>query len=166
MAMPTDVKIIDLMLGIPSADAKPSYDFMRPLLRDEESLKSFEFPVEYMFKDVPKASTRDDYIRYALDEMDAHGIERALIGVGLEDKTGQQALKQHPDRFLPSCGVDPNRGVNALRHIERMHDEFGILAVSAFPAGHPAPAGIGASSRERIVRKRTKSRVSAWLRMR
>ena len=40
MAMPTDVKIIDLMLGIPSADAKPSYDFMRPLLRDEESLKS------------------------------------------------------------------------------------------------------------------------------
>ncbi|MEE2677633.1 MAG: amidohydrolase family protein [Myxococcota bacterium] len=135
MPMPTDIKIIDLMLGIPSADAKPSYDFMRPLLRDAESLKSFEFPVEYMFKDVPKAGTRDDYIRYALDEMDTYGIERALIGVGLEDKTGQQALRQHPDRFLPSCGVDPNRGVSALRHIERMHGEFGILAVSAFPAG-------------------------------
>ena len=92
MAMPTDVKLIDLMLGIPSADAKPRYDFMRPLLRDAESLQSFDFPVEYMFKDVPKAGTHDDYIRYALEEMDAHGIERALIGVGLEDKTGQQAL--------------------------------------------------------------------------
>ena len=41
------------MLGIPSEDAKRSYDFMRPLFRDKQSLESFEFPVEYMFKDVP-----------------------------------------------------------------------------------------------------------------
>jgi len=46
----------------------------------QASGESFEFPVEYMFKDVPKAGTRDDYIRYALDEMDTYGIERALIG--------------------------------------------------------------------------------------
>jgi len=49
MGMPTDVPIIDLMLGIPSEEAKRSYDFMRPLFRDAESLKSFDFPVEYMF---------------------------------------------------------------------------------------------------------------------
>ena len=117
LAMSTDVKSIDFMPGTPRAGAKPSYDFMQSLLKDEESL-----------------GTQDDYIRHALDEMDAHGIERALTGVGLEDKTGQRALNQHPDRFLPSCGVDPNRGIDALRHIERMHDEFGILSASAFPA--------------------------------
>ena len=50
MPMPSDVPIIDLMLGIPSPDQPSTYDFMRPLLRDRESLQQFDFPVEYMFK--------------------------------------------------------------------------------------------------------------------
>jgi predicted TIM-barrel fold metal-dependent hydrolase len=135
MAVPTDVPIIDLMLGIPDPNPKPHYDFMRPLLRDRESLKSFEFPVEYMFKDVPKTATRSDYIKYTLEKMDAFNIERALIGVAADDEISVEALRRHPDRFIPSCNVDPNQGVDTVRHIQRMHDEFGVKAVSAFPAG-------------------------------
>jgi predicted TIM-barrel fold metal-dependent hydrolase len=135
MGMPQGVGIIDLMLGIPGPDPKPGYEFMRPLFRDRESLESFEFPVEYIFKDVPKSGSRDDYIRYTLEQMDRFGIERALIGVSADDATSREALRRHPDRFFGSCGVDPNRGVDALRHIQRMHDEYGVKAVSAFPAG-------------------------------
>jgi predicted TIM-barrel fold metal-dependent hydrolase len=135
MAMPKNVPIIDLMLGIPSADARPNYDFMRPLFRDRESRESFEFPVEYMFKDVPKTGRRDDYVKYTLEQMDEYGIERGLIGVSEQDETSRLAIRQHPDRFIPSCGVDPNEGMEAVRHIQRMHEEFGIKAVSAFPAG-------------------------------
>jgi hypothetical protein len=135
MGMPTNVPVIDLMLGIPSEDPKPNYGFMRPLFRDRESLESFDFPVEYMFKDVPKTGRRDDYIQYTLDQMDKHGIERGLIGVSETDATAKLALERHPDRFIPSCGVDPNEGMEAVRHIQRMHGEFGIKAVSAFPAG-------------------------------
>jgi hypothetical protein len=69
MPMPRDIGIIDLMLGIPSPDPKGSYDFMKPLFRDEESRRSFEFPVEYMFKDVPKTGRHEDYIQYTLDKM-------------------------------------------------------------------------------------------------
>ena len=95
MAMPTDIPVIDLMMGIPSEEAKRSYDFMRPLFRDEESLKSFDFPVEYMFKDVPKTGQQSDYIKYTLEKMDQHGIERALIGASLENETSCLALR-HP----------------------------------------------------------------------
>jgi len=135
MGMPTNVPIIDLMLGIPSEDPKPSYGFMRPLFRDRESLESFDFPVEYMFKDVPKSGRRDDYVKYTLDEMDKYGIERGLIGVSERDETSKLALRRHPDRFIPSCSVDPNEGMDAVRHIQRMFEEFGIKAVGAFPAG-------------------------------
>jgi predicted TIM-barrel fold metal-dependent hydrolase len=135
MPMPTGVPIIDLMLGIPSEEARRSYDFMRPLLRDEESLRSFGFPVEYMFKDVPKFSSLGDRIKYTLDKMDAFRIERALIGVSASDEVAQRALREHPDRFIPSCATEPNDGMADLRNIQRMHDEFGIKAVSAFPAG-------------------------------
>ena len=106
MGMPKDIGIIDLMLGIPSPDPKPSYDFMRPLFRDAESLRSFEFPVEYMFKDVPKTGRREDYIKYTLEEMDKYGIERALIGVSSGDETSAQALRRtSPEQ----CSKDSRR---------------------------------------------------------
>ena len=133
MGMPSGIGIVDLMLGIPGP--RRSMDFLRPLLRDRESLESFEFPVEYIFKDVPKLPPAPDRIRYTLEQMDRFGIERALIGIEADDETGPLALRRHPDRFLGSCSVDPNRGVDALRHIQRMHDEHGIRAVTAFPAG-------------------------------
>jgi predicted TIM-barrel fold metal-dependent hydrolase len=135
MGMPSGIGIIDLMFGIPSPDRKSSYEFLRPLLRDRESLESFEFPVEYLFKDVPKTGRREDTLKYTLEQMDQWGIERALIGVDASDETGREALRRHPDRFFGSCSVDPNQGVAALRHVQRMHDELGIKAVTAFPAG-------------------------------
>ncbi|MEC9054900.1 MAG: amidohydrolase family protein, partial [Verrucomicrobiota bacterium] len=133
--MPQGIGIIDLMMGIPSPEAKINYDFMRPLFRDKESLSTFDFPVEYMFKDVPKLDKQDDYIRFTLEQMDTYGIEKALIGVSFEDETGQKALRQHPDRFLASCGTEPNNGMEDLRNIRRLHEEFGLKAVSAFPCG-------------------------------
>ncbi len=135
MGMPDGIGIIDLMMGIPSPSAKIDYDFMRPLFRDAESLSSFEFPVEYMFKDVPKLEKQDDYIRFTLEQMDQYGIEKALIGVSFEDETGQKALRQHPDRFLASCGTEPNNGMEDLRNIRRLHEAFGLKAISAFPCG-------------------------------
>lgn len=135
MSMPTDIPIIDLMLGIPSDDAKRSYDFMRPLFRDPDSLKSFEFPVEYMFKDVPSFSNLHDRIKYTLEEMDKYQIERALIGVSLHDEVAQRAMREHPDRFLASCNTEPNRGMEDIRDIVRLHEQYDLRAVSAFPAG-------------------------------
>ena len=135
MGMPTDVPIIDLMLGIPSEEAKRSYDFMRPLFRDAESLKSFDFPVEYMFKNVPVFSALDDRIKYTLDEMDKYRIERALIGVSATDDVAQQALRDHPDRFIASANADPNAGMEGIRELVRLHEAYDIRAVSSFPAG-------------------------------
>ena len=135
MPMPTDIPIIDLMLGLPSEEAKRTYDFMRPLFRDKQSLESFDFPVEYMFKDVPTFSNLGDRIKYTLEQMDAFNIERALIGVSLRDEVAKTALRQHPDRFIASCGTEPNDGMEDVRNIVRLHEEFDVKAVGAFPAG-------------------------------
>ena len=135
MAMPRDVGIIDLMLGIPGPDGRRRTEFLLPLLRDRESLESFEHPAEYLFKDLPRIGGGDDAIKVTLEQMDRYGIERALVGIEADDETGPLALRRHPDRFLGSCAVDPNQGMGALRHVQRMVDEFGVKAVTAFPAG-------------------------------
>ena len=135
MAMPRDIGIIDLMLGIPSPDQPSTYDFMKPLFRDKQSLEQFEFPVEYMFKDVPQTGRQEDYIKYTLEKMDQHGIEKALIGVSLDNEVSVKAVRQHPDRFIASGHADPNQGMDGVRRIVREYEELGIVAVGAFPCG-------------------------------
>ena len=59
MGMPTGIGIIDTMIGFPHGDMKEAYRFITRQTRDKESKEDFEFPVEYMFKDVPDKHLRD-----------------------------------------------------------------------------------------------------------
>ncbi len=131
---PSGLGIIDTMFDLPFADIAKVYEFLAPQLRDRDSKESFEFPVEYMFHDVPKAALDEaDPVDHALALMDHYGIETALIGSGTRDQ--QRALTDHPKRFLPSIGVDPNEGMAAVEKIVRAHETTGLRAIAAFPAG-------------------------------
>jgi hypothetical protein len=137
MAMPTDIGIIDTMIGFPHRDMRETYKFITDQTKDSQSKEEFEFPVEYMFKDVPEKRLRDadDPITATLTEMDRWGVERGLIGVGRGEDTGDRALKQHPDRFIPSASFDPNQGMDGIRAIVKAYETWGIRAVGVFPAG-------------------------------
>ena len=96
MAMPGDIGIVDTMIGFPADDFK-MYDFIRAQLKDPSA--KFDFPVEYMFKNVPKELYGSkDPISLTLHEMDRFGVEIGVIGAGGEVST--KALKDHPDRFV------------------------------------------------------------------
>ena len=80
MAMPTDVGAIDLMMGIPEGSKKDWYRFLRAGFMDDES-GEMEFPVQYMFKEVPTDLDDDvDPVAATLGEMDHFGIEKAMLG--------------------------------------------------------------------------------------
>jgi predicted TIM-barrel fold metal-dependent hydrolase len=136
MSFPTDVGVIDLMLGLPEGHKKDWYEFLRRGLMDRESREDFEFPVEYMFKGVPQDIDEDaDPITVVLDEMDHYNIERAMIGVGSKRTTGMRALEEHPDRFFGSYEIEPNRGMDGVRDLVKAYETLGVKAASAFPAG-------------------------------
>ena len=59
------------MLGVPTGDPRRWYDFLRKQLLDRESREDFEFPAQYMFKNVPHLEEHmDDPVGYVLSEMD------------------------------------------------------------------------------------------------
>ena len=64
MAMPTDVPIIDCMIGFPIADKKALYEFITKQTKDSQSKDEYEFPVEYMFKDVPDEADSESRTRW------------------------------------------------------------------------------------------------------
>ena len=140
--MPTDIGVIDLMFQIPEGHKRDYYHFLAANLRDAESLEDFEFPAQYMFKDIPPDLPEGaDPVVAALDAMDRHGIERAMLGVGRggdddRERSGvHRALAQHPDRFIGSWAVDPNHGMTAVRDLVKAYETLGIRAATAFPAG-------------------------------
>ena len=140
MPMPTDVGVIDLMLGFPIDDRRHYYEFMKPLLKDQQSKEEFEFPAQYMFKDVPKdVDESADPVAIVLGEMDHFNIDKAMLGIGgradVERSISHRALEEHPDRFFASYEVDPNRGMEAVRELEAAVQELGVKAATAFPAG-------------------------------
>ena len=138
MATPSDIGIVDTMIGFPATDFS-QYDFIRKQLKDGST--DFEFPVEYMFKNVPKELYGSaDPISVTLHEMDRFGVEVCLIGVC--DEVSRQAVQDHPDRFVGSGWVDPNRGMDGIRSMVRQYEEFGVRAFTAFNSGYNPQVGI------------------------
>jgi predicted TIM-barrel fold metal-dependent hydrolase len=134
--MPTDIKAIDLMLGIPVSETnKEWYEAFKPLLMDNESRQMFKMPAQYMFRDIPKLDGLDDYLDFTVQQMDKHNIEVALVGFDDNSSNGLAAQQRYPTRFAFEYGANPNLGMEEVRKIKRLHREHGIKAVSVFPSG-------------------------------
>ena len=136
MGKPSDIKVIDLMLGIPaSEDMSAWYDFLEPLLMDQESKQMFKMPAQYMFRNIPELEKRDDYVAFTIEQMDKHNIEMAMTSFSESSPLALQAQKDHSDRFFFDHTANPNNGMDEVRLIRRLHKEYGIKALNAFPCG-------------------------------
>ena len=136
MPRPADIGIIDTMMGIPSGEDRSDwYDNFRPLLRDKESREAFEMPAQYMFKGVPDIGDQGDFIAWTVEQMDRFNIAQAMVGFDDRSPTALAARERFPDRFFFDVPADPNKGMEEVRRIKRLHRDFGIRAVSVFPCG-------------------------------
>ena len=139
MGFPTDIKIIETFVGMPSRNRKEVYKFLAPHLRDQES-KDFRVPAQYMFKDVPPDIDETiDPVAFLVDQLDSHNIEKAMLGYRAENEDCVRALELHRDRFLTCLEFDPNDVMTEIRRIKEAHDTVGLNAMSTFPAGYRTP---------------------------
>ena len=80
-----------------------------------------------------------------LEKMDRAGIERSLlIAVRAGDlnvkgsfeipyERGYEICQQYPDRFSGLAGVDPFRGMQGLRDLEKAVNEYGFVGAHLYP---------------------------------
>ena len=133
MSFPSNVGAVDLMIGFPFKDKRAIYEYLRKGIKDTQSKDEYDFPVEYMFKDVPdEANEDDDPIEITFRKMDAHNITAGLFGVS---EQSLEARRRYPCRVYLSLEVDPNDITGTVRQIRTAHADHGIKAVTTFPAG-------------------------------
>jgi predicted TIM-barrel fold metal-dependent hydrolase len=127
--------VIDTFLSMPSPREQQAkkYDYIRAIARDRES-QEMEMPAEYMFKGVPTYETVDDPVELVLRQMDHFGIERMCVGVQ-ENTDAKRAVREHPERFFGMFGVDPNKGMESVRELERAVGDDGVRAAHVWGTG-------------------------------
>ena len=135
MTMPNNLPAIDLCLNIPGIDDSRWYEFISPLLMDQESREIFKMPVQYMFKDIPESPCTTDYIDYTIAEMDKQNIKLAMLDIDNNNLVSQEAIKRYPDRFFTSFSLDPNNGIDEVARLVNAHEKFNLKAATSFPAG-------------------------------
>jgi uncharacterized protein len=131
-----DGGIVDTLIGFPT-DARQLYEAMRARMLRDAGSQAMAMPAEYMFHEVPQHPTDDtvDPVAVTLAEMDRFGVEVGLISLGAAPEAAECALTDHPDRFVASLTVDPNRGMDGIRDLAVAHERWGLRAVSVFPHG-------------------------------
>ena len=134
-AHPIDgIGVVDLMIGFPKKNAADHYVFLDGAVKDAES-KTMTMPAQYMFKGVPSDVGADaDTVDMLLADMDRCGVAKGMVHMGSEESI--RALRDHPDRIVPCADIDPNDIMGAVRRIRTAKQEWGIKAVTAFPAGY------------------------------
>ena len=136
MRWPAD-GVVDTMIGFATDPDRMYATMRRQLLRDRESKESFAMPAEYMFHDIPHREFDPDAdpVAVTLAEMDRFGVDVGLVSLSAAPEAAERALAEHPDRFVASLSVDPNRGMAGVRALVRAHERWGLRAVSLFPHG-------------------------------
>lgn len=134
MAFPAGVGVIDLMIGFPKKGEADRFRFASGAVKDAEA-KAMAMPAQYMFTEVPSDVGEDaDTVAMLIADMDRCGVAMGMVHMGSEESV--RALRQHPDRIIPCVDVDPNDVMGSLRRIETARAEWGVKAVTAFPAGY------------------------------
>jgi uncharacterized protein len=135
MSRPRDIPVIDTLIGF--RDRKQM---------DVASLRTTweKHPAEYMFKDTPDGLEEDADRLSAIDEtvaeMDRFNVRTGMIH--LSDDRTPEALRRHPGRFVAAQTVDPNKGMEAVRRIQRAKEEHDIRAICFFPSCQNPPLPI------------------------
>ena len=133
MAYPTDVGVVDGMIGFPIRDRDRVYARLRKAAKDRETKEEFAFPAEYMFKEVPDpAAEEEDPIAVTFAEMDRFNVETGLFGMSPDALEGQ---RRDPKRVALTLEADPNDVMGSIRKVKAAQAEHDVKAVTFFPAG-------------------------------
>lgn len=133
---PKSAPVIDLTLNIPVSETNEEwYAPFLPLLRDAESREAFKMPAQYMFKNIPKLSGVEDFTDHTFRLMDQFNIRIAMMGFNEGSSVTVHVAERYRDRVLFELMIDPNRGVDEVRRIRRLHGDHHIDALSIFPSG-------------------------------
>jgi uncharacterized protein len=156
--LPTKEGIIDQITGLPPQMSEylrkiygPRVAPMLGMTPDELARAKEKMSEEELYRFLepkiePMAQTEEQFIT-TLDEWDVEVAvlynmdEETVAGVkGLSNDYFAEVVSRHPDRLRCFAGIDPHKGMDAVREVERCVRELGLSGVTMRPFMQQIPA--------------------------
>ncbi|MEI9887575.1 MAG: amidohydrolase family protein [Rhizomicrobium sp.] len=135
MARPTDIRVVDLMMEIPTGRSGMGMGQARKLTRDAGSAAFSHHPAQYMFKDAPQTMSQDVDLDAVVAMMDRFGVQSAFLGFAPTQIEAAVAIfDRFPGRFYGEVGVNPHQGMKGVRLLEdaiKAHPNFKAASAAA-----------------------------------
>ena len=134
MPFPKDIRVIDLMMNIPTDEHNEAgYQAMASMQRDPPGINTV-MPAGYMFRNVPSIGTDPaHFVERMVDELDKYNIEKAMIPIA-NAEAFPESLTTFGDRFFTSVTINPYLGMEEVRKVRHAVKEKGAKAITYFPA--------------------------------
>lgn len=123
MPMPDGIRIVDLMMELPTGEAGMGMNEARKLMRDSASKEHSHHPAQYLFKDAGERMGDTPDPAEVVAMMDAHGVGTAMLTVHPKYPENALALfDAYPGRFLGEVPVNPNAGMRSVKKLEELYN--------------------------------------------
>lgn len=141
MPRPTSIPAIDLMVSLPLGEGEAWSNRLASPVRGAPAKGS---PVEYLFGDGGGRKDEAKDPAQVVASMDAHNVAISQIRIDPDNPEPALALLERwPDRFIGEVWIDCNRGMDAVRGIERaMKLHRNVKSVTVAPGFINPPAAI------------------------
>ncbi len=127
MPRPQEIKAIDAWVNL----NPPSHWIGHPIQRhfkDSDSLNPEINPVGYLFPGAPTA-TEGATPPQIIEMMDEAGIEIGLLNIPTANPDpALEAIAEYPDRFVGAVSLNPHKGIEEVRRLEKLVIEHNIKA--------------------------------------
>lgn len=154
--LPTEEVMVDMVVSLPPQMARYLKDIFGPRvgpLLGMEAAELYDMKVSLTVDELrkaiaPKMRPLTMSVDAFVEQLDTMGVERAVIfkldeetpsGIpGLPNDYYAEVVRNYPDRFIGIAGIDPLKGMAAVREIRRSYD-LGLrgIAVRPFMFGIP-----------------------------
>jgi hypothetical protein len=148
--VPTEEVVVDLVVSLPPQMARYLKDIFGPRVAPAMGLTAeelYRMKVDMSEDDLraalaPRMKPLSTPLKAFVRQLDEMGVEKAVIfNLDEETPSGLKGLpndyyadivRRHPDRFIGMAGIDPLKGVDAVREIRRSYD-LGLRGIGVRP---------------------------------
>jgi predicted TIM-barrel fold metal-dependent hydrolase len=135
MPMPKGIKVIDTCVSLnpPKGRLYPELENLKDVQTAEQQMHVLDYVFPTVAGRIDAGTTPEEMVQ----QMDEAGIEKCLLGFSAtKPEPAIAVIRKYPNRFAGAVKVDPHKGMEEVRRLEKLVKEYPFIKAVKASAHH------------------------------